>query len=256
MRMRATRTHRSSLTAPEAVAVVIARFGASERASISRKFERVHRNFSIWFRAASLHNYRQSEIALESLPIVIRYPSLRKLRDQASRDKMERRRRWSLRAVGCPHDPPGVERTSRWARLAPFVVTIALGTGCGSFFGRPEPSGLGTGPIRNACTWESVNEDCLPNEFCDAPDCKSVGSCVERPAPSNTGELSWVCGSTASRTATSHSGTGGMAPTIGQCTGPNSGGRTPSHEVHGLPAGRAAPQCQRGRWSAELLPGR
>jgi hypothetical protein len=138
---------------------------------------------------------------------------------------MERRRHWSLREVSCPHKPR-IARARRWTHLLGFVVTVAVGTGCGPFFGRPEPSGLGTGPITNACTWESVEDDCAPNEFCDAPDCKSPGSCVERPAPSMTGELSWVCGCdgvTYGNVAFARA-QGVTAPTIGQCTGPSSGG--------------------------------
>jgi hypothetical protein len=114
-----------------------------------------------------------------------------------------------------------------WPRSA-FLFAVAIGAGCTSVFGSSEPSGLGTGPIRNACSWPSVKEDCLPNEYCDAPDCKpeSVGSCVERPSPFMTGPLEWVCGCdgiTYGNVAFARA-QGVTAPTIGQCTGPSSGG--------------------------------
>jgi len=110
------------------------------------------------------------------------------------------------------------------SRLACLVALLAVG--CGSFFGSPEPSGLGSNGIKNACSWATVKEDCLANEFCDVVDCKSVGQCVERPPPFMSGELSWACGCdgvTYGNVTFAHA-QGVTAPTIGQCIGLSSGG--------------------------------
>jgi hypothetical protein len=137
---------------------------------------------------------------------------------------MERQRRWNLRAVGCPAF--GFELASRWTRAASIALLVATAAGCGSFFGSPEPSGLGSNGIKNACTWKTVKEDCLDDEYCDAPDCNAVGSCVTRPSPFMTGELNWACGCdgvTYGNSAFARA-QGVTTPTIGQCTGPSSGG--------------------------------
>jgi hypothetical protein len=110
-------------------------------------------------------------------------------------------------------------------------------------FGSSEPSGLGTGPIRNACTWLTLKDDCLPDEYCDAPDCKSVGSCVKRPTPFMTGPLDWVCGCdgiTYGNMAFAHA-QGVTAPTIGQCTGPSSGGGVTPAEPMSCSANKKCP---------------
>src|SRR5262245_26066330 len=113
---------------------------------------------------------------------------------------MKRRRRWNLRAVGSPAH--GFEHASRlrdsarlrWCRLGSLFALVAAAAGCGSFFGSSEPSGLGSNGIKNACSWKSVGMDCNDDEYCDAPDCDSQGSCVTRPSPFMTGELTWACG--------------------------------------------------------------
>jgi hypothetical protein len=103
---------------------------------------------------------------------------------------------------------------------------MAIAAGCGSFFGSPEPSGLGTNPIKNSCTWKTVHDLCADNEYCDAPNCDAVGNCVVRPSPLMTGELNWACGCdgiTYGNVAFARA-QGVTAPTIGACTGPGSGG--------------------------------
>src|SRR5437016_6102889 len=103
---------------------------------------------------------------------------------------MERRRRWHLRAVICPPDQATEKRgAGRWTHLVPIAVAMAFAAGCGSFFGSPEPSGLGSNGIKNACTWATVKDDCLADEFCEATDCKAVGNCVPRPSPFMSGDL-------------------------------------------------------------------
>jgi len=107
-----------------------------------------------------------------------------------------------------------------------MLAALAIASGCGSFFGSPEPSGLGSDGIKNGCTWATVHEDCLLNEYCDAPDCTHTGTCVARPPPQKSGELNWACGCDG---VTYWNGTfaraqGVTAPTLGQCTGSGSAG--------------------------------
>jgi hypothetical protein len=107
--------------------------------------------------------------------------------------------RWSLRAADSrrafseSRRREARPRHAAWC-LAAVALLASWATGCGSFFGSPEPSGLGTNPIRNGCTWATVHEDCLANEYCDANDCTSMGTCVDRPPPLGSGEVNWVCG--------------------------------------------------------------
>jgi hypothetical protein len=119
-----------------------------------------------------------------------------------------------------------MKHTSRWSRIASMALTAAIAAGCGSFFGSPEPSGLGSNPIRNACTWLTVKDDCLATEYCDASDCKSVGTCVERPLPLGSGEMGWRCGCDGITywNITFARAQGVTAPTSGQCGSAGSGG--------------------------------
>jgi hypothetical protein len=137
---------------------------------------------------------------------------------------MKRRRRSNRRVVESP--APGFEHASRWTRIGFLALLLAITAGCGSFFGSPEPSGLGSNGIKNACSWSSVKTDCNDDEYCDAPDCESVGSCVQRPSPFMTGELTWACGcdGVTYGNATFARAQGVTTPTNGQCTGPSSGG--------------------------------
>jgi len=110
-------------------------------------------------------------------------------------------------------------------------MAVAFAAGCGSFFGSPEPSGLGSNGIKNACTWATVKDDCLADEFCDATDCKAVGSCVQRPSPFMSGDLNWACGCDGITygNATFARAQGVTAPTNGECIGSgSSGGITPA----------------------------
>jgi hypothetical protein len=68
--------------------------------------------------------------------------------------------------------------------------------------------------------------DCNEDEYCDAPDCTSVGSCVARPSPFMTGELNWACGCDGITYGNVKfaQAQGVTTPTIGQCTGSSSGG--------------------------------
>jgi hypothetical protein len=138
---------------------------------------------------------------------------------------MQRRRR-SLRAESGSHS----ERLDRvpvsaWARVARMAVVAAALGGCGSFFGSPEPSGLGSNGVRDTCM---ANADCLPSEFCDVPDCSptSVGSCAKRPEAIGSGDGNWVCGCDGVTywNVTFAKAQGVVAPTLGQCGGPSSGG--------------------------------
>jgi hypothetical protein len=110
--------------------------------------------------------------------------------------------------------------------MAALALAVAFAGGCSSVFGGPEVSGLGTNGVRNGCTWPTAQTDCLPNEYCDAPDCTKQGSCVVRPPPQKSGDLGWTCGCDG---ITYWNGAfakaqGITAPTAGQCTGPSSGG--------------------------------
>jgi hypothetical protein len=103
---------------------------------------------------------------------------------------------------------------------------LVFAAGCGSFFGSPEPSGLGSNGVTNACTWATVKDDCLANEYCKASDCDSAGTCEPRPSPYMTGNLDWVCGcdGVTYGNLTFANAQGVTAPTIGACTGSGSGG--------------------------------
>ena len=137
---------------------------------------------------------------------------------------MKRRRRGNIGATDkAPVASPLVTGTNRWGRFV-LAVVIGASAGCSSLFGGPEPSGLGSNGITNSCSWNSG--ECLPNEYCDAPDCKTEGKCVKRPSPFMTGELNWACGcdGVTYGNVTFAKAQGVTAPTIGQCTGPSSGG--------------------------------
>jgi hypothetical protein len=137
------------------------------------------------------------------------------------------RRRWSLRAEsGSPSERPCRVRVSPWGRLTPLALAGAILAGCGSWFGSPEPSGLGSNGVRDTCSWATVHDDCLPTEFCDAPDCMGLGGCVKRPEPLESGEGNWTCGCDGVTywNVTFARAQGVTAPTLGQCGGPSSGG--------------------------------
>jgi hypothetical protein len=87
-------------------------------------------------------------------------------------------------------------------------------------------TGLGSGGNKSHCTWQTRSNDCLANEFCDAPDCSSPGTCASRPEPRGTGEGVWACGCdgvTYWNKAFANA-QGVTAPMIGMCGGPSSGG--------------------------------
>src|SRR5689334_21055875 len=103
---------------------------------------------------------------------------------------MERRRSTPRAAA----NPPKASRmqTSHRGRIVAVVATLLAAAGCGSFFGGPEPSGLGSNGVRDTCTWGK--NECTATEYCDAPDCSSMGVCRPRPAPLGSGDQSWACG--------------------------------------------------------------
>jgi hypothetical protein len=109
-----------------------------------------------------------------------------------------------------------------------MAIVIAVSIGCTSIFGGPEPSGLGSNGITNACSWPSAHTDCLDTEYCDVADCKPTtsGKCVKRPSPFMTGELNWACGCDGITYGNANfaKAQGVPTPTTGQCTGPSSGG--------------------------------
>ncbi len=90
----------------------------------------------------------------------------------------------------------------------------------------PRRRGLGSNGVKNACAWPTAQTDCLPNEYCDAPDCTKPGSCVERPSPLKSGNQGWACGCDGVTywNVTFARAQGVTAPTQGQCSGPSSGG--------------------------------
>jgi hypothetical protein len=139
---------------------------------------------------------------------------------------MERQCRSLRAACSTADEKPDPRKMNRFGKVAHLLGILAFLSGCGSFFGGPEPSGVGNGGILNACTWATVNDDCLANEYCDAPDCASLGACKVRPPPLEAGNEGWTCGCngvTYWNTTFAHA-QGVTAPTLGQCGGPSSGG--------------------------------
>jgi hypothetical protein len=157
--------------------------------------------------------------------------------------------RWSLRAAKSPLPISGsVAREQRRHPIASFLAAMMIvgtwATGCGSFFGGPEPSGLGTNPIRNGCSWATVQDDCLSTEYCDAADCASMGTCVQRPPPLGSGDLNWVCGCDGiTYWNQTFAKAQGVTPTNGACGAAGNGGvLKPSDPL----TCSASKQCPRG----------
>src|SRR5690242_9999711 len=99
------------------------------------------------------------------------------------------RQRSSPRAASSPPHEPSPMHTSLRSRVAAVVATLLLAAGCGSFFGGPEPSGLGQIGVRDTCSWGK--NECTATEYCDAPDCTSMGTCKTRPSPLESGDENW-----------------------------------------------------------------
>jgi hypothetical protein len=88
--------------------------------------------------------------------------------------------------------------------------------------GAGEPRDSGAEPsVLSACTAALVASECSQDEYCDAPDCVSIGTCRPRPSRFASGELDWVCGCNGITygNATYAHALGVTAPMIGSCTG-------------------------------------